>query len=180
MPSQPFPVTRLLDRPPSPPEKAGNIPELAHQRKERDRDRQHVVVHGDERVHGDHRAEPVVDGVAEGEKPRLAEQNVEGEREDRHDRDLREQREPIARPRQERRDQDERQVRAPRQEPSRGQEGRRLHVSRAPMSPRGRKIRIATISTYGMIAASWVRESRASAGAEWIWIPTDRAKSTSE
>ena len=152
----------------------------ADQRKERDGDWHHVLVHRDERVHGDHRAEPVVDGVAEGEQPGLAEQHVEGEREHRHDRDLREQGEPVAGARQERREQDERKVPAPHQEAPRGHERRRLHVSRAPMIPRGRKMRMATINMYGMIAASWVKERRASAGAEWSWIPTDRAKSISE
>src|SRR2546430_16944952 len=97
-------------------------------------------------MHRDESAEPVVDGMAKRKQARLSEQHVEGEREDGVDADLAEEREPVALVQREWPDHQQGQVGAPENEAPRVQERRRLHVSRAPISPRGRKMRIATMS----------------------------------
>src|SRR4051812_41777556 len=107
---------------------------------------------------GRERAEPEVDGVPEGEESRLPEQHVEREREHGGNADLAEQRDPRALLRQQRRDDDDDEVgREPGDATAREA---RLHVSRAPMIPRGRKMRISTMTMYGMIGANCVSERR--------------------
>src|SRR5207253_11364699 len=98
----------------------------------------------------------------EGEQARLPEQHVEGEREVGGDADLAEKGQPVPLRREERREDDDGEIDAEDDQVAPGEE--RLHVSRAPIRPRGRKMRIPTIRRYGMIGASCVKDRRGSAG----------------
>src|SRR5262249_12172558 len=133
---------------------------------------------GAQQVDGGERAQPEVHGVAEGEQARLAQEHVEGEREDGADADLAQEREPESLRGEERREQDHRERSAQSDQPVPGEE--RLHVSRAAIRPRGRRMRSTTIRRYGMIGASCVKDSRASAGADCGSWCRARSRSTND
>ena len=121
----------------------------ARERHQRDRDRE-ARVHRAQEVDRGVAAEPEVDGVAEGQQPRLSEQQVVREGENRGDPHLAQERAAEARV-------EAGNERQHRQQRGRGDPPRRpraFHASRVPRRPRGRTISIATSSRYGMIGAA--------------------------
>jgi hypothetical protein len=127
--------------------------DATHQRQHRHGKRELALADEVERVDREIRAEPHVDRVPEREQPGLPEQHVVGQREDDHDAHLAHEREREPLPEDERQ-RGEGQREQPPDEPAAGVdrlEAQRAHdafpghVSRVPISPRGRTISINTM-----------------------------------